>query len=73
MHFNEASQIIGYTARRNDIKNMVTALSMLPFMNSKEDNIRLLAGKMILKNWTRYQRVCNEARNNRVKIVTKIG
>jgi len=32
------------------IKNMVKALSMMPAMNTEEENIRLKAGKICLKN-----------------------
>jgi len=32
------------------LKNMVKALSMLPMLNSPEDNLRLAAAKRLLKN-----------------------
>ena len=49
MSVQKAWNIVGNQPRWA-IKNMVKALSMMPAMNTKEENIRLQAGKVCLKN-----------------------
>jgi exoribonuclease R len=48
MTTEEAWSIVGNQAKW-EIKNMVKALSMLPWLNTPEDNRRLEAGKVCLK------------------------
>jgi hypothetical protein len=59
MDINTAAEEIGYRATRNDIKNMVKALSFHSWSNSVNESIRLEAGKYILKNWNAYLTVVN--------------
>jgi hypothetical protein len=54
MTLKEARAIIGNQPRWA-VKNMVRALTMLPLMNTAEDNKRLEAGKFLLKNWGKTQ------------------
>lgn len=48
MTLNEARNIIG-NQQIAHLKNMIKALSMFPFLNTKEDEIRLQAAKLIIK------------------------
>lgn len=49
MTLEEAKKIVG-NQPRFAIKNMVKALKMLRALNTKEEERRLLAGQIILKN-----------------------
>ena len=48
MTYEEAKKIIGNRPRW-EVKNMVKALSFYSWTNTKEENERLKAGKIILK------------------------
>jgi exoribonuclease R len=52
MTYAEAKKIVGNQPKWA-IRNMVKALSMLPWLNTKVDEQRLEAGKIVLKGVTR--------------------
>ena len=46
----EAIEIVGFNTTRRTLKMMVKALSMHPWLNTAEENARLEAAKLVLKN-----------------------
>tara|TARA_R110000751_G_C13675253_1_gene470723 strand:- start:32 stop:187 length:156 start_codon:yes stop_codon:yes gene_type:complete len=48
MGIEEAKKIVGNQSKRT-LKNMVMALSMHPWLNTPEENKRLVAGRLVLK------------------------
>ena len=48
MTIEEAKKIVGNRPKW-ELKNMVKALSLMPWMNTPEDEKRLEAGKLLLK------------------------
>lgn len=49
MNLQDAKKIVG-PMRRHEIKKMVQALQLHPWLNSQEDRTRLAAGVTILKH-----------------------
>ena len=50
---------IGVTARKPELRNMVFALSLHPWNNSREDEERKRAAEHALRHWPAYQRECD--------------
>lgn len=48
----EARKIVGNQPKWA-LRNMVKALSMMSVLNTAEENERLVAGKMVLRNWSK--------------------
>lgn len=63
MNIEQAAKIIGYNTSQLPLRNMVKALGFSPWHNSQEENDRREAGKVVLRNWSRYCELCNEKRN----------
>lgn len=49
MNLDEAKVIVG-NQRRSEVKKMVRALQMHPWLNRAEDKLRLEAGQLILRH-----------------------
>ena len=63
MNLDKAIAILGINRSRHEIQNMVFALKLAPFFNTKDDSARLWAGKYVLRYWSRYQAECNAIRD----------
>jgi hypothetical protein len=49
--------------RDGDLRPMVTALGLIPMMNTAEEDRRLVVAKWALRNWSAYQAECNARRS----------
>ena len=67
MNIEQATKIIGYNKSKMPLRNMVKALGFFSAMNTQEENERREAGKVVLRNWSRYCELCNDKRDKRVK------
>ena len=67
MNIEQATKIIGYNTSKIPLRNMVKALGFHSWYNTQEENDRREAGKVVLRNWSRYCELCNDKRDKRVK------
>ena len=67
MNIEQAAKIIGYNTSKMPLRNMVKALGFFSAMNTQAENDRREAGKVVLRNWSRYCELCNDKRDKRVK------
>jgi hypothetical protein len=66
MTMQRAIQLLGVNRRRDgDLRNMVRALGLMPWLNTSHDNERREAAQYVLKRWRAYQEACNRARDIR--------
>lgn len=64
MTMGKAVSILGINRTRDgDLRPMVKALTLLPMLNTDEDNTRLAAARFVLRRWDAYQTECNKARD----------
>jgi len=55
----EAADILGVGRRRNgDLREMLRALTLYPWLNSAEDEKRRVAARWALLHWQEYQDEC---------------
>jgi len=65
MNIEKAAKVIGYNTSKIPLRNMVKALGFHSWHNTQEENERREAGKVVLRNWSRYCQLCNEKRDKR--------
>ena len=67
MTLDYALQILGVNRGKSEIQNMVKAQSfgVSQWLATTYDTQLLESGKFVLKNWKKYQAVCNEYRDTR--------
>jgi len=67
MNIEQAAKVIGYNTSKTPLRNMVKALGFHSWHNTQQENERREAGKVVLRNWSRYCQLCNEKRDRRNK------
>ncbi len=68
MTMERAVEILGINrTREGDLKPMIRALGMMPFLNSAEDNERREAAQFVVRRWPAYQAACSAARDAKVR------
>ncbi len=66
MTMQRAIEVLGINRRRDgDLREMVRALGLLPWLNTAEDVERREAAQYVLKRWAAYQKECNRIRDAR--------
>jgi hypothetical protein len=59
----EAADILGVNRRRNgDLREMLRALTLYPWLNTAEDEKRRVAMRWVLTHWQEYQDECARRR-----------
>jgi hypothetical protein len=67
MDMDRAVAVIGIGATQIPLRNMVTALGLLTYLNTPEDWERREAAQYVLKRWKAYQAECNKRRDAKFK------
>ena len=63
MNAQEAADILGVSRRRNgDLREMLRALTLYPWLNTAEDEKRRVAARWALTHWQEYQDECARRR-----------
>lgn len=66
MDMQTAIALLGSNRRRNgDLRPMIKALSLHPWLNSEAQKQRLAAACFVLKRWPQYTLECQKIRNAR--------
>ena len=66
MNTQEAADILGVNRRRHgDLREMLRALTLYPWLNTAEDEKRRLAARWVLTHWIEYQDECALSRQRR--------
>lgn len=60
-----AASAIGITASGSDLRNMVKALRLHPWNNTRAEEERLVLALWALQNWSAFQAECNRRRGGR--------
>ena len=65
MNAQEAADILGVNRRRHgDLREMLRALTLYPWLNSAEDETRRVAVQWSLLHWQEYQDECARRRDS---------
>lgn len=63
MTMDKAVEVLGINRTRDgDLKPMVRALKLHPWLNTAAEKARLEAAQYVLRRWDAYQAACNAAR-----------
>jgi hypothetical protein len=66
MSMQRAVEVLGINrTRAGDLREMVKALSLHPWLNSAEENERREAAQFVLRRWGAYQAAGDQVRNRR--------
>jgi hypothetical protein len=63
MTTDHAITILGVNRAQWELRNMVQALTMAPWLNTEKDLQRLEAAKFVLRHWRKFNAACNAERD----------
>lgn len=68
MTLDRAIEVLGINRTRDgDLRPMVRALGLMPFLNTAEDDERRAAAQYVLRRWNAYQAECGRRRDLRTR------
>lgn len=64
MNMVDVMDCLGCNRSKGELRNMVKALGLHPWLNSAEDKARLRAAQLALADWSTYSHACDVRRSS---------